>query len=109
MKHFYLSDELWTRLVPHLPEYKQSTKGGRPRLDLRKVFEGILFIKGNRLQWRETPEEYGAKTTLNDYFRQWKKHGVFKRISQEKIFASHGLPQLHAIDLDDDLENSLAS
>jgi len=105
MQHFPISDELWTRLAPVLPEYKPSSKGGRPRLDLKKVLEGILFVKGNRLQWRETPKEYGAKTTLNDYFRQWKKDGVFKRISQEKIFVTHELPQLHAIDLDDDLES----
>lgn len=101
MQKIVLPDELWTRLVPYLPEYKPSSKGGRPRLDLRQVFEGILFIKANRLQWRETPKEYGAKTTLNDYFRQWKEHGVFQKIHQEKIFLVYGQADLHAIDLED--------
>lgn len=103
MKTFQLSDESWTRLVSILPEYKTSSKGGRPRLDLRKVFEGILFIKGNQLTWRELPQVYGAKTTLNDYYRQWKEDGVFLRIHQEKIFLVCGQPHLHAIDLDDHL------
>jgi putative transposase len=103
MKTYQLSDESWTRLAPYLPEYKPSSKGGRPRLDLKKVFEGILFIKGNHLQWRETPKEYGAKTTLNDYFRQWKEHGLFKRIHQEKLFLVCGQAELHTIDLEDDL------
>lgn len=106
MKTFQLSDESWTRLVSVLPEYKPSSKGGRPRLDLKKVFEGILFIKGNGLTWRELPHEFGAKTTLNDYFRQWKESGIFKKIHEEKLFLVCEQENLHAIDLDDHLPTS---
>jgi transposase len=106
MKTFQLSDESWTRLASILPEYKSSAKGGRPRLDLRKVFEGILFIKGNQLSWRELPQEYGAKTTINDYYRQWKEHGVFRKIHEEKIFLLCGQSTLHAIHLEHHLPTS---
>ena len=54
MKHYSISDELWTRLAHFLPNYQLSTKGGRPRLNLKKVFEGILYVKGNRQPgWKE--------------------------------------------------------
>lgn len=106
MKIFQLSDESWTRLASILPEYKPSSKGGRPRLDPRKVFEGVLFIKGNQLTWRELPQEYGAKTTINDYYRHWQKYGVFQKIHQERLFLVCGQPNLHTIDLDDHLPSS---
>ena len=96
MKHFTISDELWTRLAFYLPNYQPSTKGGRPRLDLKKVFEGILYVKGNRIPWREIPQEYGSKTALNDYYCEWKKTDVFKTWQQEGLLST---PELIAINL----------
>ncbi len=31
------TDELWAELCPFLPNYNLSPKGGRPRLDKRKI------------------------------------------------------------------------
>ncbi|PIP91031.1 MAG: hypothetical protein COW79_04475 [Bdellovibrionales bacterium CG22_combo_CG10-13_8_21_14_all_38_13] len=96
MKHYSISDELWTRLAHFLPNYQLSTKGGRPRLNLKKVFEGILYVKSNRVTWREIPEEYGSKTAINDYYSEWKKTGVFKTWKQEQLLVT---PELMAVDL----------
>jgi transposase len=39
-----VSDELWAVVGPLIPKHVASQKGGRPRLDDRKVLTGILFI-----------------------------------------------------------------
>jgi transposase len=39
-----VSDELWAVVEPLIPKHVASQKGGRPRLDDRKVLTGILFI-----------------------------------------------------------------
>ena len=77
MQKIELSHEQWALVIPHLPRYKASPQGGRPRLDLKRVFEGILFIKVNKLPWEAIPKEYGSKTALNDYHRHWRERGVF--------------------------------
>ena len=42
------SDEQWAEVCPLLPMYKSSPKGGRPRLEKRKIFEGILYVFKNK-------------------------------------------------------------
>lgn len=97
MKKFQLSEESWTHLAAVLPKYQPSLKGGRPRLNLKKVFEGILFIKGNRLTWRELPQEYGSKTSLNDYYRFWAKEGIFQLLQELELLS---IPELHNCEFD---------
>lgn len=101
MQHITLSDEQWTRLSTILPKYKPSSKGGRPRLELKKVFEGILFVRANKLPWKSVPKEFGSKTALNDYFRHWKNEGVLGRLKAENIFTLTELIQFHIADLAD--------
>jgi len=44
MAEALVSDELWAAVEPLIPKRVASQKGGRPRLDVRKVLTGILFI-----------------------------------------------------------------
>lgn len=85
MQEIQLSSALWGVIESHLPHYKISRQGGRPRLPLKKVFEGILFIKVNQLPWRAIPKAYGSKTALNDYFRHWKAEGVFDVLHEKGV------------------------
>ncbi|PIP94765.1 MAG: hypothetical protein COW00_01835 [Bdellovibrio sp. CG12_big_fil_rev_8_21_14_0_65_39_13] len=101
MQHITLTDEQWTRLSSILPKYKPSNKGGRPRLELKKVFEGILYVKINKLPWKAVPAEYGSKTAINDYFRHWKKAGIFKQFNTENIISQNELIQLYIADFED--------
>ena len=98
MQEIRLSDGLWGRVAPLLPKHKKSPLGGRPRLPPRKIFEGILFIKSNKLPWRAAPRGvFGSKTALNDYYRYWAKEGVF-HVLREKGILLH--PELAGTDLD---------
>ena len=39
-----LTDEKWAKIEPLLPRLKPGRRGGDPRADSRRVFEGVLWI-----------------------------------------------------------------
>jgi transposase len=60
---FWLSDNAWALLEPHLPH-------GKPRVDDRRVISGILHVLKVGCRWRDVQPEYGpAKTVYNRYHR----------------------------------------
>jgi transposase len=40
-----------------LPVCKRSSKGGRPRLPMRNVVGGILYVLSTGCQWKAMPEQ----------------------------------------------------
>ena len=76
-----LPDKLWDRMEKLLPKYKVSSKGGRPRVDLRKVANGIFYV----LRTNAVPREFGSGSTLHRYFQQWEKRGVFRRLWKSSL------------------------
>ena len=75
-----LPDELWIRMEQLLPKYKVNRKGGRPRVDLRQVANGIFYILRTGCQWKAVPRKFGSGSTLHRYFQQWTKAGVFRKL-----------------------------
>lgn len=73
-------DELWQRMQPLLPRYRKSKKGGRPRVDLRVVANGIFYVLRTGCQWKAAPREYGSGSTLHRYFQEWTELGVFRKL-----------------------------
>jgi transposase len=63
-----------------LPKYKVTSKGGRPRVDLRKVANGIFYVLRTGCQWNAAPREFGSGSTLHRYFQQWTQAGVFRKL-----------------------------
>ena len=61
---FWLTDEQIERLRPFFPKIH-----GRPRVDDRRVFSGIVFVNRNRLRWRDAPSAYDPHQTL---YNRWK-------------------------------------
>lgn len=53
---------------------------GRPRADLRKMLNGILWILHSGASWRDLPLHYGPWKTVYGYFERWAKSGLFDRI-----------------------------
>ncbi len=57
-----LTDEQWQVVEPLLPA---SGVKGRPRVDDRRVINGMLFKAKTGVAWRDLPERYGPwKTRL---------------------------------------------
>jgi transposase len=48
---FWLSDEAWKALSPHLPRGRP----GKPRVDDRTVISGILHVLKTGCRWRDVP------------------------------------------------------
>jgi transposase len=74
-----IPDALWQRIELLLPNYKASCKGGRPRLELRKVVTGIFYVFRTGCQWKAMPREFGSGSAVHAYFQEWTKNGVFEK------------------------------
>jgi putative transposase len=79
-KPWELSDDVWERAQPLLPERKPHPRGGRPPRADRQMLGAILYVLRTGLQWNALPHEIGASTTVYDRFRAWEADGFFGRL-----------------------------
>jgi len=79
-----LSEKQWSVIEPMLPK-QDFSRGGRPRVDNRQIFEAIRWVLTTGAQWNEVPEKYGSGKTAWKRFTQWKRQGVWKKIWQELL------------------------
>jgi transposase len=73
---FWLSDEQWARIEPHLP----TDVRGKARVDDRKVISGILHVLKTGSRWCDLPPEYGPHTTIYNRFVRWARRGVWEKL-----------------------------
>jgi transposase len=73
---------LWQRVEPLLPKYPVSRLGGRPRLPLRQVLAGILYVLRTGCQWKAMPREFGSGSAIHEYFQEWTERGLFEKLWQ---------------------------
>jgi transposase len=73
-------EALWERMQRLLPKYQSSRHGGRPRLPLRKVVAGILYVLRTGCQWKAMPREFGSGSAVHAYFQEWVARGVFAKL-----------------------------
>jgi transposase len=76
MRRYELSDFEWSIIQPHLPNKVR----GVPRVDDRKVLNGILWRFRTGSPWADVPERYGPYTTCYNRFVRWRKAGVWDRL-----------------------------
>ena len=68
-----LTDEQWQVIEPLLPV---SGAKGRPRVDDRRVINGMLFKAKTGVAWRDLPERYGPWKTVYNRFWRWSRNGT---------------------------------
>ncbi len=73
---FWLSDEAWAAIAPHLP---QNQPGAR-RVDDRRVISGIIHMLKCGGRWADVPPEYGPPTTVYNRWNRWSRRGIWTRI-----------------------------
>ena len=81
---FWLSDEQWCRIEPHLPRDVR----GKERVNDRRVISGILHVLKSGCRWCDCPPEYGPPTTIYNRFVRWAERGVWERLFRQ--LAAHG-------------------
>lgn len=84
---FWLSDNAWAALEPHLPK----NQPGARRVDDRRVISGILHILKTGGRWRDVPPEYGPAKTIYNRYTRWARRGVWQRIFA-KVAAAGPIP-----------------
>jgi transposase len=72
-----VSDAEWAILEPLLPAAKRL---GRPRADLRQVFNAIRYVTRSGAQWRMVPRDLVPWGTAWSYFRRWREDGSWQRL-----------------------------
>jgi putative transposase len=76
-----LTDEQWAIVEPMIPPAKQSPRGGRPRaVDMREVLNTIFSLHRSGCQWDMRPHDLLPKSTVYDYFAQWRDDGTWAKM-----------------------------
>ena len=70
-----LYDDQWNVIAPLIPSAKP---GGRPRtVDMREILNAIFYVVRSGCAWRLLPHDMPVWSTVYDYFRQFRKAGVW--------------------------------
>ena len=75
-RRYDLTDREWAILSPLLPNKPRAV----PRVDDRRVLNGILWRFRTGSPWAEIPERYGPPTTCYNRFVRWRRAGVWDRL-----------------------------
>jgi transposase len=75
-----LTNEQWAAIRVHLPEPKASARGGRPRVEDRHCFAGILWMLWTGAQGSEWPRRYGSPSTCWRRLKHWEATGVLLQL-----------------------------
>jgi transposase len=54
--------------------------GGKRRVDMRQVVNGVMYILSTGCQWRDIPKVLPPRSTVNDYFCLRSYNGTLQKI-----------------------------
>ena len=89
-----IDSDLWEIVQKYLPSTKPHI--GRPRRDLRGLFNGILYVLIMGCTWHDVLANYGTKSTLNRYHLELCEKGVYQAISLDLLRSEY---EVRKIDL----------
>jgi len=73
---YALTDAEWRFIQPVLPDKPR----GVPRVDDRRVLNGIFWVLRSGAPWRDLPAYYGPYTTCYNRFVRWQRAGIWDRV-----------------------------
>jgi transposase len=81
---YELTDYEWASIKPMLPNKPR----GVPRVNDRRVLNGIFWVLHSGAPWRDLPENFGPYTTCYNRFVRWRRAGVWGGI-MNALAATH--------------------
>ena len=72
---YELTDFEWAAIGSFLPNKPR----GIPRVDDRRVLNGIFWVLRSGAPWRDLPEIYGPRTTCYNRFVRWRQASEKRR------------------------------
>src|ERR1700730_5492385 len=73
---YELTDNEWSAIKPMLPNKPR----GVPRVNDRRVLNGIFWVLRSGAPWRDLPDNFGPYTTCYNRFVRWRGAGVWAKI-----------------------------
>jgi transposase len=87
---YELTDHEWTAIKPMLPNKPR----GVPRVNDRRVLNGIFWVLRSGAPWRDLPDEFGPYTTCYNRFVRWRRAGIWSRIMDALAMAHDAAVQM---------------
>ena len=87
---YELADHEWGAIKPMLPNKPR----GVPRVNDRRVLNGIFWVLRSGAPWRDLPEAFGPYTACYNRFVRWRRAGVSSRIIDSLAAAHEQLSRL---------------
>jgi transposase len=97
---YELTDHECTVIRPFLPNKPR----GVPRVNDRRVLNGIFWVLRSGAPWRDLPDNFGPYTTCYNRFVRWRRAGVWGGI-MNALAATHDA----AVQIDRYVDNPRAS
>ncbi|WP_048136859.1 transposase [Methanosarcina horonobensis] len=92
MSFHEIDDVLWESIEPYLPPQKPHT--GRPRANMRKLMNGILYVVMTGCTWKDVPRRYGSKSTVHRFHLYLCEHGIYQEIFNELLNKGYDLKKI---------------
>jgi putative transposase len=84
-----LTDDQWEIVRSLIPPARL---GGRPReVDMREVLNTLLYQNRTDCPWEMLPHDLLPKSTVYDYYTQWREDGTWPRIVEVLRHHSYGV------------------
>jgi transposase len=92
MSFHEIDDVLWESIEPYLPPQKSPI--GRPRANMRKLMNGILYVVMTGCTWKDVPRHYGSKSTVHRFHLYLCEHGTYQKIFNELLNKGYNLKKM---------------
>jgi len=93
---YELADHEWTAIKSMLPNKPR----GVPRVNDRRVLNGIFWVLRSGAPWRDLPDNFGPYTTCYNRFVRWRHAGVWGRIIDALASAHDAAVQMICINME---------
>ncbi|MEU5930882.1 IS5 family transposase [Streptomyces antimycoticus] len=83
-----LSDARWALIEPTLTAWRNARLEHRPtgqpaKVDLRDVFNAILYLNRTGIPWKYLPHDFPGHGTAYFYYAAWRDEGIFAQLNYD--------------------------
>ncbi|WP_380284050.1 IS5 family transposase [Kitasatospora purpeofusca] len=83
-----LSDARWALIEPILTAWRKARLDRRPtgqlaKVDLRDVFNAILYVNRTGIPWKYLPRDFPNHGTVYAYYAAWRDEGIFAQLNYD--------------------------
>ncbi|SHN31369.1 Transposase [Streptomyces yunnanensis] len=83
-----LSDARWALIEPTLTAWRKARLDRRPtgqpaKVDLRDVFNAILYVNRTGIPWKYLPHDFPNHGTVYAYYAAWRDEGIFAQLNYD--------------------------